>query len=109
MRLLFDQNLSRRLVSRLSETFPGSAHVSELDFSRADDAEVWTAAKVADYTIVSKDSDFNALVLLRGYPPHVIWIRRGNCTTDEIEVLLRQKRSEIEALPSITHGVLELR
>jgi len=39
--------------------------------------------------IVSKDTDFSELSLLWGFPPKVIWIRRGNCSTQETEQLLR--------------------
>jgi predicted nuclease of predicted toxin-antitoxin system len=28
---------------------------------------------------------------------HVIWIRRGNCSTDQVNALLRQRRDSIEA------------
>ena len=34
---------------------------------------------------------------LRGPPPKVIWIRRGNCTTADIEAFLRSSRTEILA------------
>jgi predicted nuclease of predicted toxin-antitoxin system len=34
---------------------------------------------------------------LRGPPPKVIWIRRGNCTTADIKALLRSSRTEILA------------
>ena len=34
---------------------------------------------------------------LRGPPPKVIWIRRGNCTTADIEALLRSSRTEVFA------------
>jgi len=30
------------------------------------------------------------------YPPYVIWIQRGNCSTREIEGLLRQRFSAIQ-------------
>jgi len=56
--------------------------------------------------IVSKDSDFNDLLLLRGYPPFVVWVRRGNCSTSEIEMLLRDKRTKIERLPESGNGLL---
>jgi hypothetical protein len=31
VKLLFDENLSRKLVARLTELYPGSGHVSEFD------------------------------------------------------------------------------
>lgn len=44
-----------------------------------------------------KDSDFHQLSFLRGHPPKVVWIRRGNCSTDEIESLLRQHEADLRA------------
>ncbi|MEX1257133.1 MAG: DUF5615 family PIN-like protein [Gemmatimonadota bacterium] len=32
---------------------------------------------------------------LRGPPPKVIWIRRGNCSTGDIEAILRSRRAKI--------------
>jgi predicted nuclease of predicted toxin-antitoxin system len=41
MRLLFDQNLSHRLVSDLEDLSPNSAHVRLLGLSEADDLTIW--------------------------------------------------------------------
>jgi predicted nuclease of predicted toxin-antitoxin system len=49
-----------------------------------------------EFIIVTKDSDFSELSLLRGFPPKVIWIRIGNCTTNDIESLIRSHTKEIE-------------
>ena len=58
MKLLFDQNLSSALVIRLSDLFPESAHVKNLGMMRSDDVAIWTYAAQNEFTIVSKDSDF---------------------------------------------------
>jgi predicted nuclease of predicted toxin-antitoxin system len=89
MKLLFDENLSPRLVERLREAFPDGAHVSQLGLAAASDAAVWEYARAHDYVLVSKDADFSELSLLRGFPPKVIWLQIGNCTTNQIEALLR--------------------
>ena len=44
MRLLFDENLSPLLPSRLAAHFPGSAHVDDLQLTGADDALIWRRA-----------------------------------------------------------------
>lgn len=41
MKLLFDQNLSPRLVSLVAEWFPESAHVHGLGLDRVMDRVVW--------------------------------------------------------------------
>jgi predicted nuclease of predicted toxin-antitoxin system len=90
LRLLFDQNLSPRLVRLLSDVYPGSSHVQDLGMDKSRDTEVWNYAAEHGYTIVSKDSDFHQRSLLLGAPPKVIWIRRGNCSvTDTVDLLRR--------------------
>ncbi|MDX2285865.1 MAG: DUF5615 family PIN-like protein, partial [Bacteroidia bacterium] len=81
MKLLFDQNLPPVLSVRLSDIFPDSAHVQDWGLGQADDRQVWEFARQAQFAIITKDNDFNELSQLLGYPPYVIWIRRGNCST----------------------------
>lgn len=50
------------------------------------------------FVIVTKDSDFSDLCILLGFPPKVIWIRRGNCSTNTIESILRNRNADIEAI-----------
>ncbi|MCC7360830.1 MAG: DUF5615 family PIN-like protein [Anaerolineales bacterium] len=94
--LLFDQNLPPQLVYRLRDVFPGSQHVSEVGLGAAFDREVWDYAQAHDLVLVSKDADFSEIGLLLGFPPKVVWIRRGNCSTADVEALLRQHREAID-------------
>lgn len=87
MKLLFDHNLSPRLVNRLADIYPNSNHLFNLQLDTAADYLVWEYARQNQFIIVTKDSDFSELSLLRGFPPKVIWIRIGNCKTNEIESL----------------------
>ena len=98
MKLLFDQNLFPRLVSRLADLYPGSSHWHVLGLDRAADDLVHEHARKEGFAIVTKDADFSDLCLLQGFPPKVIWIRRGNCATAEIERMLRAHRSDVESL-----------
>lgn len=109
MKLLFDQNLSPRLIELVSDLYPGSVHVREAGLHTADDETVWNYALRRGYTIVSKDSDFRQMSFLIGPPPKVVWIRRGNCSTQEIKKILRAYRSElIEFSNDKTSSFLEL-
>ena len=90
MKLLFDNNLSPSLARSFAAIFRDSTHCADVGLREANDVAVWTFAKENAFTLVTKDSDFNALVTLRGFPPRVIWVRRPNCSTGEIEALLRQ-------------------
>src|SRR5262245_10519162 len=109
MRLLFDHNLSPRLPNRLMDVFPQTLHVAALDLSTASDQMVWEYARDHDYIIVTKDADFSEMGVLQGFPPKVVWIRRGNCSTREIEMLLRENLDEILALSNDSKtGILAL-
>ena len=101
MKLLFDENLSPRLAEVLADVYPGSAHVHHCRLGSADDAAIWQYARDNGFTIVSKDSDFQERSILRGYPPKIVWLRASNCTSAEIESLLRA------ALPAITKFIEE--
>lgn len=98
MKLLFDQNLSPKLAARLADLYSGSEHVADAGLDRAMDGDVWAHAKQKGLAIVSKDSDFSEMSVLRGFPPNVVWIRRGNCSTTEIEEMLHENRDAVEQL-----------
>ena len=99
MKLLFDHNLSPALATSLNHLFPDSIHCSAVNLENTDDYYIWFYAKEHDCTIVTKDSDFNVINTLRGFPPYVVWIRRGNCSTQEIEQLLQTNHLLISSLP----------
>jgi predicted nuclease of predicted toxin-antitoxin system len=98
LKLLFEENLSPRLVVALSDIFPESAHVDRVGMGGEPDSVIWEYAKLHDYILVSKDSDFHERSLLYGHPPKVVWVRRGNCSVRNIELILRNKAAEIELL-----------
>jgi len=97
VRFLFDQNLSPRLVTLLSDLYRDSAHVRNEGLQSADDEAVWAHAIRQGFVIVSKDADFHQRSFVLGHPPKVIWIQRGNCSTDEIAVLLRAHHADLLA------------
>ena len=109
MKLLLDQNLSPRLVHRLSDLYPDSMHVANVGLDRALDKDVWHYAHQHGCIIVTKDVDFSELSVLFGFPPKVIWIRRGNCSTKDIETILRENYDSVKAMNESTDtGILEL-
>lgn len=109
MKLLFDQNLSPRLTDVLSDLFPGSFHVRDVGLDSASDAAIWGYAKAHTFVIVSKDADFRHFGFVYGPPPKFVWIQRGNCTTREIGMLLRERSHEVFAFSeNATEVVLAL-
>jgi predicted nuclease of predicted toxin-antitoxin system len=89
VKLLFDENLSPKLVRRIADLFPDSSHVHDCGLGALDDAQIWNFAAAQGFAIVSKDLDFYDRSILQGSPPKLIWLRMGNCSTSHIEGLLR--------------------
>jgi predicted nuclease of predicted toxin-antitoxin system len=109
MKLLFDQNLSPKLVERLADLFPNSSHVQSDGLDCASDDQAWEHARLHSFAIVNKDADYNNLSVVRGSRPKVIWLVLGNCTTTRVEALFRARFADIEAFendPSV--GTLAL-
>lgn len=109
MKLLFDQNLSRKLVIQLCDIFPNSSHVQLYELSETGDSEIWRFARLHDFCIVTQDADFAERSRLYGAPPKVIWLRCGNASTKQVAALLRSGMETIqEFLRSSTLHCLEL-
>jgi predicted nuclease of predicted toxin-antitoxin system len=102
MRLLFDQNLSHRLVQALEDIFPGSSHVRLLGMAEADDLTIWNYAKAHHLVIVTQDSDYSDWNKLRGAPPKIVWLRCGNASVDQIQQKLRRAADRIHTMESNT-------
>lgn len=92
MRLLLDQNLSPRLIDVLADLYPDVRNEGLRD---ADDDAVWAYAAGHGFAIVSKDADFHQRSFVFGQPPKVIWIRLGNCSSDEVADLLRAHHADL--------------
>jgi len=109
MKLLFDQNLSPKLASRLDDLFPNSLHVRHVLMSKSDDTAIWEYARDHKFTIVTMDSDFSAISLIKGTPPKIIWLRSGNAPTAFFEQLLRHNYEVIVAfIGDVEMACLEL-
>lgn len=96
MKLLFDQNISFRVIKKISKEYPEAKQVRELGLENYSDLEILEFAKEKEYTIVTFDSDFYDLVNLFGHPPKIIWLRVGNSTTNFIADLLLEKSNLIK-------------
>ncbi|MBZ8182947.1 DUF5615 family PIN-like protein [Oscillatoria salina] len=89
MKLLLDENISDRIINRIIDLYPDSHHVKSLGMTNTDDVVIWEYAKMNDFVIVSKDSDFHQRSLLYGHPPKFIYLRIGNSPTSKIVQILR--------------------
>jgi predicted nuclease of predicted toxin-antitoxin system len=96
MKLLFDANLSPRLVRAVIDFFPGAVHVFDCGEIYDDDQLIWAYAARHHCIIVTKDGDFQSLSLVRGAPPKVVWLRVGNAGTAVVATLLRARLPDVE-------------
>ena len=69
MTLLFDENISYRIVKKIQNDFPGCLHVTDISPSVKGDMQIFQFAKRNDFIIVTFDEDFYELQLLNGFPP----------------------------------------
>ena len=99
-----------KLIKRLADLFPGSSHVQVLGLDCASDLVDREYARDRDFVIVTKDADYNNLGVVMGFPPKVIWLLIGNCTTDNVEHLLRASHANLEQFdPDSIVGTIGLR
>ena len=96
MSLLFDENLSARLIHLLRVPYPGSTHVDAVGLGGQPDQKIWEYAGREGLAIVSKDNDFRQLSFLFGPPPKVIWLSVGNAGTEAIALLLEARRRTVD-------------
>jgi predicted nuclease of predicted toxin-antitoxin system len=110
--LLFDQNISHRVVLALHAHIPKARHVRDFDLQFATDREIWRFAKDNDFAIVTFDSDFSDLATLYGHPPKIIWRRFGNTMTQQLAAKLLERADLIDSFISdpsfVDIGCLEI-
>jgi len=109
MKLLFDQNISFRILKILSEEFLDSSHVKTEGLINATDKQILDFAKENNFTIVTQDSDFNDLNALLGYPPKIIWIRTGNIKTIALLNILKDYYNDLSKfIEDSNYGCFEI-
>lgn len=106
MKLLFDQNLPPGLTAKLIGIFPDSVHVGTIGLRQAPDELIWSYALAHGLAIVSKDGDFHQMSRIRGAPPKIMWLRLGNCSTKDIERVLRTHANDIIAFGADPHSTI---
>jgi len=97
VKLLFDENVSPRLVGLLGVEYPASTHVRDAGLKGAADSLIWEYARDHGYVIVSKDDDFRQRSFVEGAPPKVVWLQVGNAGTTAIAALLREEAARLRA------------
>jgi len=95
VKLLLDENLSRRLIGQVGDLYPGTTHVSAVDLLQASDIEVWEYAKLFALCIVTADADFYELSITMGTPPKVVWLKGCDYPTAVAAQLIRDQAIRI--------------
>jgi predicted nuclease of predicted toxin-antitoxin system len=110
LRLLFDANLSPKLVGLLAELFPDSIHVFDTGLARfTSDQTIWEYAKDNGFVIVTADADFLDLAEQGGSPPKIVRLENCNYKTAHVGELLRRNALRIAELEHSSRTVLIIR
>lgn len=110
MKLLFDENLSRKLVELVRDLFPGSAHITHAGLgSGTSDREIWDYAKQSGFAIITADTDFVTLANTLGHPPKVIILENCDYPTRVAAQLINANRIRIFEFEGNDHPLLILR
>jgi len=96
MKLLFDQNISHRILNHIQDILPEAKQVRDLGLENISDKQIWEYAKERGYIIVTFDGDFYDFSLVWGHPPKIIWIRTNNQTTKNVEEMLRKYKDTMQ-------------
>ncbi len=110
MNLLFDQNISFRIVKKVSTVFPNAKQVNDVNLLNSSDFNIWEYAKKHNYCIITFDNDFIDISVLKGFPPKIIWLRTGNTSTNLIaEKIIENKNLIQDFIQNSEHGYLEIK
>ncbi|HIO92759.1 MAG TPA: hypothetical protein EYG68_07940 [Leucothrix mucor] len=95
MKLLLDENLSRRILPLIEATYPNSTQVVYAGLESENDKALWEYARNNNFVVVTKDSDFHEMSIIYGHPPKIIWLKYGNQTKQYIANILIENMEEI--------------
>ena len=109
MKLLLDQNISKKLARKLQEYYPKSIHVESINLTMANDMKIWNYAKANKFTIVTQDADFFDILMIKGHPPYIVWLQMGNTSSLNIlNKLINNKQKILELQEDSVSGCIEI-
>lgn len=84
-------------------------HVADLGMRAASDRRIFEDASEAGAVVMTKDSDFVGLVLQRGAPPQVVWLRLGNTSNRDLRRVVLSAWPDAAALLAGGEPLVEIR
>jgi predicted nuclease of predicted toxin-antitoxin system len=109
MTFWIDAQLTPLLARWLQEEFGVDAYaVRELGLQRADDREIFEAARKAKAVIITTDSDFIDSVRRLGSPPIVLWLTCGNTSNAQLRRIFQARFADAPALLEQGETIVEV-
>ena len=109
MRFLIDAQLPPALARLLVEHGHVAEHVTDIGPGNATDSWLWRYALEHGSVLITKDEDFRDMVVLRGSPPPVIWVRVGNTRRQALLIWFEPLIGRIVELIESGNQLVELR
>ncbi len=110
MKLLLDENLSRRLLEAIHDLFPESLHVTQVGLSSGTpDRKIWDYARQNGFAILTADTDFVTLANRLGSPPKVILLENCDYPTNFAAQVIHANASHISEFEDSLDPLLILR
>ncbi len=107
MKLLVDQNISYRILRKMTDFPANIVHIKDVSLTDANDHAIFMYARTNQFdAVLTLDDDFVKLLNLHSAPPKVIWIRTGNCSTAFLADLLLEKAVAIKEFVESTEYIL---
>jgi predicted nuclease of predicted toxin-antitoxin system len=109
VKLLFDQNISPRILKILPQELSDCQQVRFVGLEDSSDLEIFQFSRENDFALVTFDSDFVDLNAMYGTPPKIVYLNTGNLATKNISALLMDNILRINHyLDSDSDDILEL-
>jgi len=89
MKLLIDQNISKRIIESIQDVFPKSIHITDLKLGDASDIEVWEYALKNNFVLISTDIDVVDRCVISDKAPKTLFVKGDFLTTTKMEWALR--------------------
>lgn len=96
MKLLLDENLSRRVIPFIQDSYPGSTQIALIGLEQAADKVIRQYAIDNAFILVTKDADFYEMNTIFGQPPKLIWLKIGNQSKSTTIKVLQENCVEIK-------------